>query len=159
VLPRLSKPVAIILGACAPVAAFAAVADTPATRPFAAPDVTGHPAAAPGASGLGQVTLALLLVLAAVFAVAWVVKRVRGLRNRVGDAIDVIGEIPLGQKERAVLLKVGQTQILVGVAPGRVNTLHVLTEPIDLRTPPATPGGPQDPRPNFKALLMRSLGK
>ena len=159
VLPRLSKPVAIILGACLQATAFAAVTDTPATRPFAAPDAIGQPAAAPGASGLGQVTLALLLVLAAVFAVAWVIKRVRGFGNRVGDAIDVIADIPLGQKERAVLLKVGQTQILVGVAPGQVNTLHVLTEPIDLSKPPTHPGGPQDSRANFKALLMRSLGK
>jgi flagellar protein FliO/FliZ len=157
---RLPKSAAIVLGVCAQAAAHAVfAADAPAGRPFAAPDAIGHPAAAPAASGLGQVTLALLLVLGAVFAVAWVIKRVRGLGNRVGDAIDVIADIPLGQKERAVLLKVGTTQILVGVAPGQVNTLHVLTEPIDLTKPPAGPNGPQDPRPNFKALLMRSLGK
>jgi flagellar protein FliO/FliZ len=161
VLRRLLKPVAIILGVCAQAAALAAfAADTPAGRPFAAPDAVGQPAAAPTATGLGQVTLALVLVLGAVFAVAWVIKRVRGFGNRVGDAIDVIADIPLGQKERAVLLKVGQTQILVGVAPGQINTLHVLTEPLDLTKPPAAgPGGPQDPRPDFKALLMRSLGK
>lgn len=103
-----------------------------------------------------QVTLALLLVLVAVFAVAWVIKRMRGFGNRVGDAIDVIADIPLGQKERAVLLKVGQTQILIGVAPGQVNTLHVLTEPIELTKPGA---GPNDGRPTFKQLMMRSLGK
>jgi flagellar protein FliO/FliZ len=106
--------------------------------------------------GLGQVTLALLIVLGAVFAVAWVVKRMRGFGNRVGSAIDVIADIPLGQKERAVLLKVGKTQILIGVAPGQVNTLHVLAEPIDLTAPPATP---TDLRPTFKQLMMRSLGK
>jgi flagellar protein FliO/FliZ len=158
VSPRLSKPVAIILGACAQAAALAAVADPSGTRPFAAPDAIGQPAA-PTAGGLGHVTLALLLVLAAIFAVAWVIKRVRGLGNRVGDAIDIIADIPLGQKERAVLLKVGQAQILVGVAPGQVNTLYVLTEPIDLTSNAAPPGGAQDARPNFKALLMRSLGK
>jgi flagellar protein FliO/FliZ len=134
-------------------AAFAA--DAPAGRPFAAPEAIGQPAA-PSVSGLGQVTLALLVVLGAVFAVAWVVKRVRGFGNRVGDAIDVIADIPLGQKERAVLLKVGKAQILIGVAPGQVNTLHVLTEPIELPKPPA---GVSDTGPSFKSLLMRSLGK
>lgn len=133
--------------------AFAA--DAPAGRPFAAPEAIGQPAA-PSVSGLGQVTLALLVVLGAVFAVAWVVKRVRGFGNRVGDAIDVIADIPLGQKERAVLLKVGKAQILLGVAPGQVNTLHVLTEPIELPKPPA---GVSDTGPSFKSLLMRSLGK
>jgi flagellar protein FliO/FliZ len=124
-------------------------------RPFAAPQVVGQPAA-PSVTGLGQVTLALIIVLGAVFAVAWVVRRMRGFGNRLGDAIDVIADIPLGQKERAVLLKVGQTQILVGVAPGQVNTLHVLTEPIELRKPPA---GADNGRPSFKSLMLRSLGK
>jgi flagellar protein FliO/FliZ len=153
VLSRLPRPAAVIFGACAQAIALTALADE--SHPFAAPQAASPPAT-PGVSGLGQVTLALLIVLAAVFALAWVAKRVRGFGNRVGDAIDVIADIPLGQKERAVLLKVGQTQILVGVAPGRVNTLHVLTEPIDLTKVPA---GPADGRPNFKALLMRSLGK
>ena len=39
--------------------------------------------------------------------------------NRVGGAIDVLADVRLGPKERAVLLKVGTTQILIGVAPGR----------------------------------------
>jgi flagellar protein FliO/FliZ len=102
------------------------------------------------------VTLALLIVLVAVFAVAWVVRRMRGFGNRVGGAIDILADIQLGQKERAVLLKVGRKQILVGVAPGRVNTLHVLDEPLELTKPS---GGQDDSRPNFKALMLRSLGK
>jgi flagellar protein FliO/FliZ len=145
----------MIFGACAQAASLAAFADTPAGRPFAAPQAVGQPAT-PGVTGLGQVTLALLIVLGAVFAVAWVVKRMRGFGNRVGDAIDVIADIPLGQKERAVLLKVGTAQILVGVAPGQVNTLHVLTEPIDLTKLTAASS---DGRPTFKSLMMRSLGK
>ena len=122
---------------------------------FAAPQAVTQ-SAAPGMGGLAQVTLALLVVLVAVFAVAWVIKRMRGMGNRVGSAIEVIADIPLGQKERAVLLKVGQNQILIGVAPGRVSTLHVLAEPLDLTKPPA---GPSDSRPSFKSLMMRSLGK
>jgi flagellar protein FliO/FliZ len=145
----------VIFGVCAQVAALMAFADTPAGHPFAAPGSIGQPAT-PSVGGLGQVTLALLIVLGAVFVVAWVVKRMRGFGNRVGNAIDVIADIPLGQKERAVLLKVGKTQILIGVAPGQVNTLHVLAEPIDLTPPPASP---TDPRPSFKQLMMRSLGK
>jgi flagellar protein FliO/FliZ len=150
----------VFFGAVAQAAALVAfAADAPAapapSHPFAAPQAVSTPTA-PTAGGLAQVTFALLLVLVAIFAVAWVARRMRGFNNRVGDAIDVLADIPLGQKERAVLLKVGAKQILVGVAPGRVNTLHVLEEPLDLKKPTA---GPSDSRPNFKQLMLRSLGK
>ena len=122
---------------------------------FAAPHAAS--AAAPvGAGGLASVTFALLAVLAAIFAVAWVARRVRGIGNRTGNAIDVLAEVPLGPKERAVLLKVGTEQILIGVAPGRVSALHVLREPVELAKAAAatTPASP-----SFSALLKRSLGK
>lgn len=149
---------AVIFGVAAQAAALMAfAADAPAVpaHPFAAPQTVTAPAA-PTAGGLAQVTFALLLVLVAIFAAAWVARRMRSFNNRVGDAIDVLADIPLGQKERAVLIKVGQKQILVGVAPGRVNTLHVLDEPLDLKKPTA---GPSEGRPNFKQLMLRSLGK
>jgi len=125
------------------------------SHPFAAPSVVS-PTHVSGVSGLGEVTLALVVVLAAVFAFAWIVRRMRGLGNRVGNAIDVLADVPLGQKERAVLLKVGPTQILIGVAPGRVNTLHVLAEPLELTRPVGTAA---DSAPSFRSILMRSLGK
>ncbi len=122
---------------------------------FAAPHAAA--AAAPvGAGGLASVTLALLAVLAAIFGVAWVARRVRGMGNRLGSAIDVLADMPLGPKERAVLLKVGTEQILIGVAPGRVSALHVLREPIEIPKA-ATAANPA--AASFGALLKRSLGK
>lgn len=122
---------------------------------FAAPHAAA--AAAPvGAGGLVSVTLALLVVLAAIFAVAWVARRVRGMGNRLGNAIDVLADMPLGPKERAVLLKVGAEQILIGVAPGRVSALHVLREPIEI---PKAAAAAHPGSASFGALLKRSLGK
>jgi flagellar protein FliO/FliZ len=125
---------------------------------FAAPQVTApaHPSAI---GGLGEVAFALLLVLAAIFVIAWLLRRMRIVGNRVGGAIDVLANVQLGQKERAVLLKVGSTQILVGVAPGQVSTLHVLTEPLEITKPPAGPAQPGDSTNAFRNVLMRSLGK
>src|SRR5215469_7814417 len=99
------------------------------SHPFAAP---GALSSSPGGSiiGIGQVTLAMCVVLAAIFACAYVARRLRGGVGRAAAALDVIAEIRLGSKERAVLLQVGRTQVLVGVAPGSVNTLHVLAEPV-----------------------------
>jgi flagellar protein FliO/FliZ len=108
-------------------------------------------------TGLGEVTLALVVVLVAIFALAWVLRQLRSVGNRVGTAIDVIAHVPLGQKERAVLLQVGGCQILLGVAPGRVNTLYVLPEPLELAR---GAGAPAPERPaSFRTLLLRSLGK
>jgi flagellar protein FliO/FliZ len=130
---------------------------TQAAGMFAAPQAASSPHPV-GVGGLGEVAFALIVVLAAIFVIAWVVRRMRLVGNRVGGAIDVLADVPLGQKERAVLLKVGTQQILLGVAPGRVNTLHVLAEPIDLTKPPA--GGSGDSAGNtFRNVLMRSLGK
>jgi len=51
---------------------------------FAAPHAAST-AAPVGAGGLASVTFALLIVLAAIFAVAWLARRVRGIGNRVGN--------------------------------------------------------------------------
>jgi flagellar protein FliO/FliZ len=121
---------------------------------FAAPHAASS-AAPGGAGGLASVTLALLIVLAAIFAVAWLARRLRGMGSRVGNAIDVLADVPLGPKERAVLLKVGAEQILIGVAPGRVSALHVLREPVQVsKAAAAVPDAN-----TFRALLKRSLGK
>jgi flagellar protein FliO/FliZ len=138
-------------------AAFLAAAGAHAetARPFASPTAV-NAVTPPGVGSLGQVTFALGLVLAVIFAAAWLLRRMRGFGKTGTGALDVIADLPVGQKERAVLIRVGTTQILLGVAPGRVSTLHVLTEPV-ATAPPADPNSPQ--RPTFKSLLMKSLGK
>jgi flagellar protein FliO/FliZ len=140
-----------------PSAAFAA-------EPFAAPEAAKAVSSSP-AAGLAQVTLSLMLVLAAVFAAAWVVRRLRSFGRPGAGAIEIVADVALGTKERAVLIQVGAQQLLLGVAPGRVNTLHVLAEPV--RAADAQRGGGGDelspsslssPRPDFKSVLKRSLG-
>jgi len=121
---------------------------------FAAP---GPVASVPvsGVAGIGQVTLALCIVLGAIFLCAWLARRMRNLGSGRLGVVNVIAEVRLGTKERAVLLQVGTTQLLVGVAPGQITALHVLAEPVALQPPtdPTLAG------PSFKSLLRRSMGK
>ncbi|HTY93474.1 MAG TPA: flagellar biosynthetic protein FliO [Steroidobacteraceae bacterium] len=125
-----------------------------AAHVFAAPGaVPGAPAS--GFAGLGQVTLALCIVLGAIFLCAWLARRMRNIASGRLGVMSVIAEMRLGPKERAVLLQVGATQVLVGVAPGQVNALHVLAEPVAAQAP----GVPADAGVSFGALLRRSLGK
>ena len=106
--------------------------------------------------------LALLVVLAAVFAAGWLSRRLRGFGPARGQQLELLAQLPLGPRERAVLLRVGSQQLLLGVAPGSVSTLHVLTTSSEQSASAiANTAGGADPaeRPSFKALLMRSLGK
>ena len=130
---------------------------TPAAKTFAAP-ATAASLPTSGASGIGQVTLALLLVLAAVFAAAWLMRRLRGLASGGTNSIEIISQVALGARERAVIVKVGTAQLLLGVAQGQVSLLHVLPEGTTLPTAPtATDDSAQ--KPNFAALLKKSLGR
>jgi len=55
------------------------------------------------------------------------------------SAIKIHTMVSVGARERVVLLEVGQQWLLVGVAPGRVNTLLTLTEsPIPEGEPDST---------------------
>jgi flagellar protein FliO/FliZ len=121
---------------------------------FASPQAI--PAAhAGGISELAHVIVALFLVLGIVLVLAKVVRRARGAGARGAQLLEILAEVSLGAKERAVLLRVGRTQLLVGVAPGQVNPLHVLAEPAE----PAAPEVATASGLTFQALLRRSLGR
>ncbi len=122
---------------------------------FAAPEAAAH-----GASGGGtmEITITLLIVVAFLAGLAWFAKRVRGGFSRGGgQRIQVLGAQALGPKERAVLVRVGDTDILVGVAANNVNTLHVFPAGANTEAPPAPASNPPG-TPDFKALLFKSLG-
>ncbi|HWL63643.1 MAG TPA: flagellar biosynthetic protein FliO [Steroidobacteraceae bacterium] len=135
-------------------ALFAAQAEAP--RRFAAPDTAS--ADTPGAaSGIGQVMLALVLVLAAVFAVAWLIKRMRGFSPGGAAGIEVVAQAAVGPKERVVIVRVANSRLLLGVAAGQVSLLQTLPAEPEPALPP-TSTNPSLP-PRFTELLRRSLGK
>ena len=121
---------------------------------FAAPEAASHGTAV---GGTLDVTLALLLIVGLIVLLAWGLKRMRRFGVGANDRIQVLGDRAVGPKERCVLVRVGDTDILVGVAPGAVNTLHVFPAGANTAAPPAEPA--KNPLPNFKDLLLRSLGR
>jgi flagellar protein FliO/FliZ len=123
---------------------------------FAAPASSAAPSAG---GGFAEVTLALILILALIAGLAWVMKRMRGLGGRGAySRIQVLGETTVGLKERCVLVRVGDTDILVGVAQGNVRALHVFPAGANTEAPPP-PADAGPTLPNFKDLLLKSLGK
>lgn len=89
-----------------------------------------------------RLVLGLALVLATVFVLGWLLKRLGGAMTGRSGPVRVIGSAPVGQRERVVLIEVGGEQLLVGVAPGSVRSLHVLAEEVAVN--PATPDSDPD---------------
>ena len=90
-------------------------------------DTTSSIGSDPMSSGyLLQLIIGLIVVVICILALAWVAKRVNGLQSSTDGMLKILGGISMGSRERVVLLQVGEKQLLLGVSPGRINTLHVL---------------------------------
>jgi flagellar protein FliO/FliZ len=74
--------------------------------------------------------LGLLVVLALIMGCAWLVRRMNGLTGMNTSAMKVVSVMALGTRERIALVDVGGTQILVGITPSSIRTLHVFEEPV-----------------------------
>lgn len=81
-------------------------------------------------SYLIQLIAGLFVVLISIVVLAWIAKKVNRFRFIADDSLKIIGGLSMGARERVVLMQVGDSQLLIGIAPGRINTLHVLDTPI-----------------------------
>ncbi len=79
---------------------------------------------------LVRLTLGLAAVLAVIVALAWAMRRMGRFTGGAAGRLQVLGAVSVGQRERVVLLQAGDRQLLLGVSPGAVRTLHVFDEPI-----------------------------
>ncbi len=79
-----------------------------------------------GSEQLIKMVLGLLFVLAMIFLVAFLFKKYIGSSFIANASLKTIAGVSVGQKERVVLVQVGDRQILVGVSPGQVNMLYTI---------------------------------
>ena len=116
-------------------------------------------AAAPAAAGPGLVggVFALLLVLGLILGLGWLLKRLPGAGFRQAEGLRVVASITLGARERAVVVQVGDQQLLLGVAAGAVTTLHTLPQPLAETPPPQLPNLKK--LPDFAQMLAQRLRK
>lgn len=85
-------------------------------------------------SYLLQLIFGLLIVIICIFVLAWFSKKMNRFHSSSDDALKIIGAISMGSRERIVHLQIGEEQLLIGVSPGRINTLHVLNKPVETIT-------------------------
>lgn len=92
-----------------------------------------------------RVLVSLLGVVALIFFVGWMARRAQARVSPGGRKIRVIESMPVGIKEKVMLIEVGGTQLLVGASPtGGLRTLHVLATAVQddpgAAAPPALRG-------------------
>jgi flagellar protein FliO/FliZ len=99
----------------------------------------GQPASPLSVGSVAQLSLSLIAIIALIFAISWALKRFK-LANPGGRGeIRVIDELALGPRERIVLLRVGDAQLLVGIGSGGIVGLNPLASPIALSGKPQAP--------------------
>jgi len=94
------------------------------------PAIAAVPSGSAALAAGGQMLVSLLLVVGLIGGLFVVLKRLQ-VRGGASGAIRVLAAQSLGTRERAVLVEVAGRQVLVGVAPGRVQTLLVIGEQAD----------------------------
>lgn len=94
--------------------------------------------------------LSLLLVVAIIFALAYVMRRFN-VTPSGGGHIKVVASMAAGARERVMVIDVGGEQHLIGITSQNINHLSKLENPIVAPTP-STSGGAQ-----FKQKLVQAM--
>lgn len=108
-----------------------------------------------GAS-LGGVVLSLALVLALIFALGWALRRLQFARTGSDRLLGVLAQLPLGPRDRIVLVRVGDRQALVGVSPAGIRPLQLLER--EIAVPADTGSNPPEFAGRLRELVERGRG-
>lgn len=105
--------------------------------------------------GMLQLLLGLVIVLGAIAAAAWFLRRFGQIQSGAASAMKVLGGVAVGPRERLVLVEIGETWVVVGVAAGRVNHVHTMERPAHIS---AVSQGVMN-QPNFSSWLKQAMKK
>lgn len=97
-----------------------------------------------------NVTLGLALIIGLIFLLSAFVKRFGSGTFAANSQLKILSSMPLGTRERIVLIEAGGQQLLLGITPTNINTLHVFAEPIVVESKAEAPS-------DFSQKLMAIL--
>jgi flagellar protein FliO/FliZ len=108
---------------------------------FVLPSLAGAESAVPDAgSSFVQMLLGLGGVLAMMVGSLWLLKRMTQPRGANAGFMRVVAGTAVGQRERVVVLEIGTTWLVLGVAPGEVSMLAEIPRQ-ELPSTPASEAG------------------
>ena len=86
-----------------------------------------------------QVIGSFVVVILLLVGVLILLRRFNGVSSQMSGNMRVVSSVGVGQRERVVLVQVGEKQILVGVGPGNVRKIHAFDEPVVESSASTTP--------------------
>ena len=98
----------------------------PSSEALSGTDIPKQAARTVASGDIAQWSIGLLIVLSVFFLCVWGVRKLTGLTVSGAEKIRVVGGLSLGLREKVMVLQVGKKQLVLGVTPGRIETLHVL---------------------------------
>ncbi len=101
---------------------------------------------------LFNVALGLVLIVILILVLAWFLRRFGQGGGFNSKSMRILATLPLGARERLLVVDVGGQQILLGVTPSEITSLHVFETPV---IDPDQPGGSSE----FSQKLMSILQK
>lgn len=157
-LPALPAPAEIALAELPTVQAFVPLVLGPAPATVATLQVPAKPLtpglAAP--TGAWSMLGSLLLVLGLILLLARGVRALQGVRGAGNEVLKLRGSLQVGSRERVLWMQAGETHLLLGVAAGRVNNLHVFEVPPDFDQPQLQGAGGADFAAKLRQVLDRA---
>ncbi|WP_322025261.1 flagellar biosynthetic protein FliO [Burkholderia sp. BCC1977] len=142
---RLFPSVAAAIAAAALACAPAGAADMNAVNnagSIASSVMVGSAAPSLGVGAVLQTLVGLAVVIGLVFGCAWLARRFGFQPARRGGPLKVVSSVGLGAKESATIVEIGDTWLVLGVAPGNVRLLHTLPAGSAAAPAPALPDVP-----------------
>lgn len=106
---------------------------------------------------LAQIMVSLLLVLLIIFFGAWLLRRFGRFASVADGKLMVLGAVSVGQRERIMLIQVGDDQLLIGVTSSKISTLHKLDQPVDLVSEEQSPTVPTNQKVSFTKRLQDAI--
>jgi flagellar protein FliO/FliZ len=98
-----------------------------------------QPASPLSVGSLAQLTLSLIGIVVLILAISWALKRLKLAGPRGSGGMAILDELSVGPRDRIVLVRVGESQVLVGIGASGMVSLTPLASPIVIRTGSPTP--------------------
>lgn len=104
-----------------------------------------------GLSTVADVAVALGLVVLAIIALAWALRRLQGGAAAANAQLRVVAALSVGPRERVLVVDAAGTQLLLGVTATRISLLHEFPQPVVATERPVAT--------EFAARLRQAIGK